>query len=86
MQGGEKGSALQAAAYLGDLKVVKVLVDKGANVNANGGRYGNALQIAASEGSLRIVSFLLEKAQISTYKEEKTTVPWRRLLVQADST
>ena len=37
---------LLLAAENGHKKVVKLLVDKGADVNAQGGDYGNALQAA----------------------------------------
>jgi hypothetical protein len=38
--------------------VVKMLLDKGAEVNAQGGRYSNALQ-AASEGGRKVVVKML---------------------------
>jgi ankyrin repeat protein len=38
-----------------------VLLDKGADVNAQGGHYGNALQEAASEGHDNIVQVLHDK-------------------------
>lgn len=37
------GNALQAASEEGHLEIVLVLLDKGAEVNAQGGEYGNAL-------------------------------------------
>jgi ankyrin repeat protein len=40
---------------------VKLLLDKGADVNAEGGEYGNALQAALSEGYEQIVKLLLDK-------------------------
>jgi hypothetical protein len=45
--------------------MAKLLLDKGADVNAQGGYYGNALQ-AASEGGLEAaVKLLLDKAPTS---------------------
>jgi ankyrin repeat protein len=42
-------------------KLVYILLEKGADVNAQGGGYGNALQAAAAEGHEAIVTQLLEK-------------------------
>ena len=44
---GEYGNALQAASVSGHEKVVQMLLDQGADVNAQGGEYGNALQAAS---------------------------------------
>ncbi|KAJ6487101.1 ankyrin repeat-containing domain protein [Mycena vitilis] len=41
------GSALQAAAWNGNVDVVRLLIEKGADVNTTGGEYGSALQGAA---------------------------------------
>ena len=60
-QDGEYGNALQAASSQGHNKVVKMLLDKGADVNAQGGRYGNALQAASFEGHNQVVKMLLDK-------------------------
>ena len=43
-QGGEYGTALQAASANRDLDIVRLLLDKGADINARGGKYGTALQ------------------------------------------
>jgi hypothetical protein len=40
----------QAASLEGHEVVVRLLVDKGADVNAQGGEYGHALQAAALAG------------------------------------
>jgi ankyrin repeat protein len=58
-KGGEYGNALQAASYGGDEAVVKMLLDKGAEVNAQGGYYGNALQAASSRGHEAVVKVLV---------------------------
>ncbi|KAK2604011.1 hypothetical protein QQS21_003847 [Conoideocrella luteorostrata] len=39
----------------------RILIDKGADVNAQGGYYGNALQVASYKGHQEIVQLLLEK-------------------------
>ncbi|KAK4220982.1 ankyrin repeat-containing domain protein, partial [Podospora fimiseda] len=54
-------NALQAASSEGHQEIVKLLLDKGADVNAQGGFYGNALQAASSEGHQQIVKLLLDK-------------------------
>jgi ankyrin repeat protein len=38
-----------------------MLLEKGADVNAQGGRYGNALQAASSGGHKEVAQMLLEK-------------------------
>ena len=37
---------MQAAAWRGQVKAIRLLLDRGADVNAQGGRYGTALQAA----------------------------------------
>ena len=63
IQGGEYGSALQAAAtsWRDSVEVVWLLLDKGASVNIQGGTYGNALQAAAWRGNVELVRLLLDK-------------------------
>ncbi|KAJ4175619.1 hypothetical protein NW767_015723, partial [Fusarium falciforme] len=58
---GEYGNALQAASSRGHLEVVKLLLDKGADINAQGGDYGNALQAASEEGHLEVVQLLNQR-------------------------
>jgi ankyrin repeat protein len=41
--------------------VVQILLEKGAEVNAQGGGYGNALQAASEGGHEKVVQILLEK-------------------------
>ncbi|KAG4414253.1 hypothetical protein IFR04_012625, partial [Cadophora malorum] len=54
-------SPLYYASHEGLLKLVALLLEKGADVNAQGGDYDNALQAASSEGYEAIVALLLEK-------------------------
>ncbi|KAK4119594.1 hypothetical protein N657DRAFT_537577, partial [Parathielavia appendiculata] len=58
---GYYGNALQAASARGHQEIVKLLLDKGAEVNKQGGYYGNALQAASARGHQDIVKLLLDK-------------------------
>ncbi|KAL7809038.1 ankyrin repeat-containing domain protein [Trichoderma gracile] len=60
-QGGLFGSALQAAAWTGKARVVRVLLDKGAHVNLRGGKYGSAINAAVLKGYYDIVEMLLKQ-------------------------
>ncbi|KAI9766598.1 MAG: hypothetical protein M1840_006409 [Geoglossum simile] len=58
----DKGAdALQAALVNGHEQVVKLLLDKDVDVNAQGGYYGNALQAASDQGHEQIVRLLLDR-------------------------
>ncbi|KAF8166996.1 ankyrin repeat-containing domain protein [Mycena galopus ATCC 62051] len=59
-QGGEYGSALQAACAEGHTQIACLLVERRANMNMKGGRYDNALQAASTEGHTEIVRQLVE--------------------------
>ena len=60
--GGIYGTALVAAARNGDEEMVRLLVDKGADVNCFGGlAVANPLQAACSSGSEPLVRFLIRK-------------------------
>ncbi|KAJ7742363.1 ankyrin repeat-containing domain protein [Mycena maculata] len=65
--GGKYGGALQAASAGGALEIVKVLLDKGAEV---GGKGGSSPLLAASEaGHTEIARFLLENGAMVTAQE-----------------
>jgi ankyrin repeat protein len=57
-------NALQAASasYRGNEKVVQMLIDAGADVNAQGGEHGNALQAALVlyYGNKKVVQMLID--------------------------
>ncbi|KAM0799534.1 ankyrin repeat-containing domain protein [Usnea florida] len=70
-QDGELDKALQAASYGGHKKVVQILLNKGADINAqggfDGGKYNNALTAASFGGHEKIVQMLLDKgADVNT--------------------
>ncbi|KAF8335614.1 ankyrin repeat-containing domain protein [Amanita rubescens] len=58
---GQYGNSLEKASKHGHKHVIDLLLEKGADVNAQGGRYGNALQAASSGGHKQVVELLLEK-------------------------
>ncbi|KAF8623163.1 hypothetical protein AX14_011951, partial [Amanita brunnescens Koide BX004] len=55
------GTTIHAAAKAGLVRIVSMLLDMGAEINANVGTYGNALHIASLEGHAEIVRLLLNK-------------------------
>jgi ankyrin repeat protein len=57
----DDNSPLSIAAEQGNQAVMEVLLDKGADVNAQGGYYGNALQSASVNGHKEVVTLLLDK-------------------------
>ncbi|KAK4626632.1 Kinase D-interacting substrate [Fulvia fulva] len=58
--GGIYGTALEAAAFLGDMSTVSRLLEEGADVNIRAGKYGSALGAAADQGHIGVVEKLLE--------------------------
>jgi ankyrin repeat protein len=55
------GNAIQAASIEGHEQIVKLLLNQGADVNAQGGLFGNALQAALEGGHEQIVKLLLNR-------------------------
>ena len=55
------GSSVYYASLAGLEKVVSMLIEHGADVNAQGGEYGNALQAASGRGHEKVVSMLIER-------------------------
>ncbi|KAM0719563.1 hypothetical protein Q7P37_003693 [Cladosporium fusiforme] len=59
-EGGSYGNALQAASLGGHEAVIRILMDAGADVNAQGGFFGNALQAASFGGNETVVQMLMD--------------------------
>jgi ankyrin repeat protein len=57
---GHLGNPLQVAAFRGNSGVLKLLIERGADVNAKTGFFGTALQAAASQGHTEAVKLLLK--------------------------
>ncbi|KAF7512590.1 hypothetical protein GJ744_000851 [Endocarpon pusillum] len=71
-EGGAYRNPLCGASFGGHEKVVQILLDKGADVNAQVGEYGNALCAASYGGHEKVVQILLDKgadvnAQVGVY-------------------
>lgn len=58
---GADGSPLYAAAALGHTKMVTLLIESGAAVNARSIRGATSLMVAAAEGHLAVVEILLAR-------------------------
>jgi ankyrin repeat protein len=56
---GKGGTALQLAVSFGHDRIVKILLDAGADVNLNGGKYGTALQTARRYYRYQVEELLL---------------------------
>ena len=55
--------------------IVQMLLEHGADVNAQGGHYGNALQAACSGGHDKIVQMLLEQgADVNAQRVDRLSV------------
>ena len=59
------GSPLVIAARIGNLKMVQLLMSKGANINTTNSSGQNALQIAEQHGHTNIVNFLKDYETVS---------------------
>lgn len=55
------GSVLHIASYDGYGEIVQLLLDRGADVNAQGGEYSNALRAASWGGHEKVVQILLDR-------------------------
>ncbi|KAJ7691497.1 ankyrin repeat-containing domain protein, partial [Mycena olivaceomarginata] len=51
---------ISVASYYGHFQMIQMLVQHGADVNAQDRDYGSALQVASSKGHISIVELLIE--------------------------
>jgi ankyrin repeat protein len=65
------GSALQAASAGAHENVVRMLLDRGADVNSQGGEHGSALRAATSGGHKNIAQMLLDHGALVKAQEEE---------------
>ncbi|KAJ3967390.1 ankyrin repeat-containing domain protein, partial [Lentinula raphanica] len=66
-KGDALGSVIQAAAYGGHKDIVELLLDNGADIEAQGGFHGTAIEAAAAKGHKDIVELLLlHNANVNT--------------------
>ncbi|KAF2188395.1 hypothetical protein K469DRAFT_769075, partial [Zopfia rhizophila CBS 207.26] len=78
-------NALQVASERGHDRIVKLLLDKGADVNAQGGDFDNALQAVSREAMSRSWSYCLTRAPTSTCNVESMVTYSSRLQQEATS-
>ncbi|KLU81030.1 hypothetical protein MAPG_00125 [Magnaporthiopsis poae ATCC 64411] len=70
-------ASLAAASSAGHSNIVKMLLERGADVNAQDSEYDNALQAASSAGHGEIVKMLLEKgADVKAEDVDRRTPLW----------
>ncbi|KAL7957112.1 pfs domain-containing protein [Trichoderma compactum] len=74
------GNALYAASYYRRDKVVQMLLDKGANVDARGGKYGTALNAASSPGYDEIAQMLRDKGARTESEETESSFEYKQIL------
>ena len=65
-------------AEVGNVEDIKLLLERGADVNAQGERYGNALQAASVGGHRAVVDWQWRGTQTSTRKADPLAMPCRR--------
>jgi Ankyrin repeats (3 copies)/Ankyrin repeat len=72
---GSSGTALHTAARTGNLQIVRVLLDKGADVHLSCGKNGTALDCAAAGGYLEVVKLLLDHGSDAGANNEESGTP-----------
>jgi ankyrin repeat protein len=57
----EKFTLLHRASYCGQVEVVRLIFNRGADINIRDAKYDTALHLAAASGSAEIIKLLLDK-------------------------
>ncbi|KAF6828449.1 nacht and ankyrin domain protein [Colletotrichum musicola] len=60
-RGGQFGTAVKSASYLGHTRLVRILCQHGANCEAAGGKFRTALLAAVHSGRLEVIKYLLDE-------------------------
>jgi ankyrin repeat protein len=72
------GNALQAACYGGHYSVVTLLLERGADINAQGGSCGNALQAASFGGMTLLWHYCWRRGLMSMQQRVTMMVHFRQ--------
>lgn len=74
-ENGHLGNPLQAASFSGNTDILRILIDKGAELNTIEGLYGTALQAAASQGNTEAVEYLIQNGALPNLQGGKYGTP-----------
>ncbi len=81
MDSGEFGGPVQAATVGGNLKMVRLLLDHGLDVNAQGGRFGTAMAAAITFQNHGMIKLLCEYGANISLQNPGSPIPGPRLWV-----
>jgi hypothetical protein len=81
-QNQEMGPPLYYTSLSGLQRVTELLLQRGADINAQGGRFSNALQAASAYGRKEIVQILLNQEQMPMHRAEIMALLSRQLLLE----
>ncbi|KAJ7269760.1 ankyrin repeat-containing domain protein [Mycena rebaudengoi] len=68
--GADMGGTLQTAAFGGHVAMVRLLLEKGANIDLHNAEFATALYIASRKGHVEVVRLLLDRGAVMTSQEE----------------
>jgi len=82
VNGGDYGSAIQAAAVHGNFDIILILIRNNANVNAQGGEWGNPLRAAFSKGHIHAAWLLLKNGAQDYMRNEEFNATLKAVAVK----